>query len=123
DHRPELGELARELHIGLGRELAGELGLHRLVAGDQRVEFLFRQHGGQDLFTTTQICSPCSAAKVLSRSRIGTLPAGLSISGAIRVAALPASRSISMAFTGPTAVGDSENERYPIAASASAPIG
>ena len=44
DDRPELGELARQLHIGLGRELTHQLVLHRLVAGHQRIEFLFGQH-------------------------------------------------------------------------------
>ncbi len=54
---------------------------------------------------------PCSSANALSRSRIGTLPAGLSISGSISLAALPASRSSSIALTGPTAEGASDSER------------
>ena len=35
----ELGELARELHIGVALGRARELGLDRLVARQQRVEF------------------------------------------------------------------------------------
>jgi hypothetical protein len=48
-HRPddgsELGEFARELDVGLGRHRVCELAFNRLVAGDECVEFLLRQHG------------------------------------------------------------------------------
>src|SRR5262245_529703 len=70
-----------------------------------------------------QICSPCSAAKALSRSRIGTPPVQLSINGSISAAALRTLTSRSMALTGPTAEGESESVRYPMATRASAPIG
>ena len=115
DDRSELGELARELDIDLGRQLLGELGFHHLVAGEQCVEFLFREHRSLNPLGTTagshQICSFWSAAKALSCSRIDTLPAGLSSSLPRRAAALPASSSSSMALTGPTADGDSDSER------------
>ncbi len=45
DDRSELGEFARELDVGLGRHRVRELAFDRLVAGDERVEFLFRKHG------------------------------------------------------------------------------
>ena len=44
DHGTELGEFARELDIGLGRHLGRKLAFDRPVAGEQRVEFLFRKH-------------------------------------------------------------------------------
>src|SRR5262245_7628476 len=72
---------------------------------------MLRTGHGTEIGREHQICSPCSAAKVLSRLRIGRLPLGPSISGCIRAAALPALRSSSMALTGPTADGESENDR------------
>ncbi len=102
--RAELGELARELDESLRRKLGRKLAFHRFVAGEQHVEFLFRKHD-------RQTCKPWAAANALMRSRIGTLPAGLSISGAISAAALPASSSSSIALTGPTAEGASDSER------------
>ena len=45
DHGSELGELARELHEGLGRQRGSEIALERRVAGQKRVEFLVGKHG------------------------------------------------------------------------------
>ena len=110
DDRPELGELARKLDIGLGRELPRELAFDRLVAGEQCVQFCFGQHSFSPRMRG-QICRFCSAANALSRSRIGTLPAGPSAARRAKRAALRASSSSSIALTGPTADGDSDSER------------
>ena len=48
DHGTELGELARELDIGLGRHLRRKLAFDRLVAREQRIEFLLRKHRHPD---------------------------------------------------------------------------
>src|SRR5262249_16986862 len=126
-----------ELDVDLRRHRARKLAFDRLVAGDERIEFWLRNHGcansgcnagcpvargrfagimlrrghATEIGREHQICSPSSAANALSRSRIRRLPVGLSISGCMRAAALPALRSSSMALTGPTADGESENER------------
>ena len=44
DHRGKLGELARQLHIGLRRQRRREVAFERGMAGDERSEFLVRQH-------------------------------------------------------------------------------
>src|SRR5262249_41867 len=104
------------------RVLAQESWLRRLRKRRSRVSdagrrarrargLMLRTRHGTEIAREHQICSPCSAAKALSRSRIGGLPLGPSISGCIRAAALPALRSSSIALTGPTADGESENER------------
>src|SRR5262247_2725151 len=48
DDGSELGELARELDVGLGRHRARQLAFDRLVAGDERIEFWLRNHGCAD---------------------------------------------------------------------------
>ena len=45
DHRRKLGEFARQFHIGLGRQGGGQIAFQRRMPGDQRIEFLFGQHG------------------------------------------------------------------------------
>ena len=45
DHRRKLGEFARELHVGLGRQRCREIAFQRRMPGDQRIEFLIGQHG------------------------------------------------------------------------------
>ena len=44
DHRRKLGEFARQLHIGLGRQRRREVAFERGMAGDERSEFLVGQH-------------------------------------------------------------------------------
>ncbi len=45
DDRRELGEFARQLHVGLGRHRSAKLALERRMAGDESVEFLIGKHG------------------------------------------------------------------------------
>ena len=40
DHRRELGEFARQFHIGLGRQGGGKIAFQRRMPGDERIEFL-----------------------------------------------------------------------------------
>ena len=40
DYRRKLGEFARQLHIGLGRQHGGEIAFQRRMPGDERIEFL-----------------------------------------------------------------------------------
>ena len=44
DHRLEVGKFARQLYESLGRQRARKLALHRRMACNQGVQFLFRQH-------------------------------------------------------------------------------
>ena len=44
DHRRQLGEFARKLHVGLGRQRSGEIAFQCRMAGDERVEFLIGKH-------------------------------------------------------------------------------
>ncbi len=44
DHRGKLGELARQLHIGLRRQRRREVAFERGMTGDKRSEFLVGQH-------------------------------------------------------------------------------
>ena len=44
-HRTELGEFARELDVGFGRQSLRQLGFDRRVAREQGVELGFREHG------------------------------------------------------------------------------
>ena len=45
DHRRQLGEFARQLHVGLGRQRGGKVAFERRMADDKRVEFLIGKHG------------------------------------------------------------------------------
>src|SRR5262249_565949 len=143
DDGSEFGKFAREFNVGIRRHWACKLTFDRPVPSKECVQFLLRKHGSRNhkkagsrappalvgspavrwIVWEHQICSPCSAAKAWSRSRIGTPPVRLSINGSINAATPRTLTSRSMAFTGPTAEGESESARYPMATRASAPIG
>ena len=103
DHRPELGEFARQLDVGVGAQAAGELAFHHRVAGEQGIEPVLRKRD--------QSCSPSAAAKPSSLWRIDTLPTGCASNGRMAASPFLQSRSSSSALTGPTADGDSDSER------------
>ena len=121
DQRIELGELARDLHVAFGIDLAQQLGFERGVVGEQDVEFGFGQHGtvlewrkrasGVGGDSARYNDSPSASANSVSFCRIETLPEGASSSGSIIASAFLASRSRIIAFTGPCAVADSDSER------------
>ena len=48
DHRRQLGEFTRQLHIGLGRQRGGKVAFERRMADDKRVKFLIGKHGFYD---------------------------------------------------------------------------
>ena len=126
DQRLEIGELGRDAAIGLdparppGRVSANsrdsltkvvaadnwsrQLGLDRRVAGEQGVELVFRQRRSQ-----LQAFGGGEAAS--SRSRIEPPAAGSRAAADSSAAAFLASRSSSIALTGPIADGDSDSER------------
>jgi hypothetical protein len=57
-HRPKLGELARQPHIVGRRQLARELAFHRLMAGQEGIEFGFGQHRDAGFRAFSGKCMP-----------------------------------------------------------------
>ena len=72
DHGVEFGEFPRELDVGLGRDLGRKLAFNRLVAGDQRVEFLLGKHGHVDC--KRRLCVRDAKLKQAARVKAGALP-------------------------------------------------
>ena len=103
DRRRQLGELARQPHEGVALGPGGEFVLDGAVTRKERIELWRGEHH--------QSCRPSACAKSSSALRTVPFCAEPSSSGATSAAAFLASRSSTIAFTGPTAEAESDSER------------
>src|SRR5262249_3802042 len=112
-----------DLDVFFGRELAEQLSFQRGVVGQQDVKFGFRQdrhrsnlEQQRSVVKHTQRrrrynAKPSAPANSVNFCRIDAPPPGESSSGAIIASAFLASSSRIIAFTGPSAVADTDSER------------